>query len=495
MEGIYQPTVVSLMCGAGGMDFGFKLAGFKSILGLDLDKDSCDTYLSNIETEVYNVDILKVKPQEIPESDVIISSIITPSFSFDVRAKESNSNKYLNTILNIVKAKYPNIVVLECIKPFRGYEKGSLFDYLLKTLESLNYRVSYQDMNTMNYSIPQKRSKLVIIAVKKAFTDIRYEFPKPHAKPFTLGDIFNEIDTNTNVTIDLQLNRKGIKVFKLNEVSSTLVPSYKYYLNSPPFFKRITSVEASVIQSFPKDYIFCGSEVSRIRQICTAFPPALAYYIAKEILALFDLNGSNKMNNDLVNLANPQKLELDHNVNLLKEEENNLSIKLKSIQKGKKGAYDFEDCVFDIIKYIFDNQLKLGEKQYPINEGRKRVDIKFNTRSGKGFFGHLKLQYGINSAVIFIECKNYNEDLKNPDFNQLIGRFNRYSSFGIIVCNETEDKNKINQLCKDIVKDGKGYILVLEVTDLLNLISLRDKNKYEDIDDYMLNLLDSILFK
>ena len=40
-------NVLDLFCGCGGISFGFKLAGYKIIGGVDIDKDSISTFKKN----------------------------------------------------------------------------------------------------------------------------------------------------------------------------------------------------------------------------------------------------------------------------------------------------------------------------------------------------------------------------------------------------------------------------------------------------------------
>ncbi|MGE7599910.1 DNA (cytosine-5-)-methyltransferase [Lysinibacillus fusiformis] len=486
-----QPTVVSLFCGAGGMDYGFKRAGFKIILGIDIDKDSCNTYKKNLDANVYNTDIFQLDPNELPDSDVIISSIVTPSFS-SVRSEQNNGSvKYLDTILKIISFKQPKSIVLECVKSSRSYKSNSQFDEILMSLENLGYNVSYQILNTINYSIPQKKSRLVIVGVKRDFTNVRYEFPTPQTNTTTLSEILSDIDLSNNYTVAPILNNRRSKILNLNGVSNAIVSNMHYYLDFNTYLKKLTSREIGLIQSFPKEYVFEGNESSRLRQICLAFPPTLAYHVAKELLSLFDCMDDierNDLNAQEINQGGNFEIE----EKLLKQSVPVLN--LSEIQSGKEGAYIFEDSVFEALKYIFSHQLILGEKQYHINEGRKRVDIKFNNKIGEGFFGSLKPLFDIKSAVIFIECKNYTGDLKNPDFDQLSGRFNRHSSFGILICRRIDNKDKIVQICKDISNNGRGYVLVLDADDISYLIDLRKKEDYTAIDNHMTKLLNGLLF-
>ena len=53
-------TVVSLFAGAGGMDIGFDLEGFKTIWANDFDKDACETHKAWSGAEVVCGSIEKV---------------------------------------------------------------------------------------------------------------------------------------------------------------------------------------------------------------------------------------------------------------------------------------------------------------------------------------------------------------------------------------------------------------------------------------------------
>ncbi|MCQ6546506.1 hypothetical protein [Bacillus wiedmannii] len=84
--------------------------------------------------------------------------------------------------------------------------------------------------------------------------------------------------------------------------------------------------------------------------------------------------------------------------------------------------------------------------------------------------------------------------MKNPEFDQLIGRFNKsYSEFGIITCRSIVDEEKNIARCKDIRTSGKGHVLTLCDADIIELLKSRDEKKYEDISDYMRALYDKII--
>ncbi len=65
---------ISLFSGAGGLDLGFKNAGFEIVWANDSDKDACETYKNNIGEHVFCGDINIMKSElynKIHDVDVI----------------------------------------------------------------------------------------------------------------------------------------------------------------------------------------------------------------------------------------------------------------------------------------------------------------------------------------------------------------------------------------------------------------------------------------
>ena len=63
-------------------------------------------------------------------------------------------------------------------------------------------------------------------------------------------------------------------------INKTIIPEYKL---APDRLRRITVEEAAVIQTFPVDYVFKGSQSSRYTQIGNAVPCRLGYNIARMV--------------------------------------------------------------------------------------------------------------------------------------------------------------------------------------------------------------------
>lgn len=59
-------NLLSLFSGAGGMDLGFKNAGFNILWANDFQKDAVETYKNNIGNHIVLGDITKIDSSEIP---------------------------------------------------------------------------------------------------------------------------------------------------------------------------------------------------------------------------------------------------------------------------------------------------------------------------------------------------------------------------------------------------------------------------------------------
>lgn len=165
---------------------------------------------------------------------------------------------------------------------------------------------------------------------------------------------------------------------------------------------------------------------------------------------------------------------------------------LKTIQPGNLDASKYHNLMTGLLSYVFIKGLSSPQKEKEINEGRKRIDLVFRNNH-EGFFGRIKDDNDIKCPLIFVECKNYLTDPANPEIDQLAGRFNPHRGmFGILVCRNFEDRNLFIKRCKDLISKNE-FIVGLDDSDINELLSLRDQNKYLGIDEFMENKLNELI--
>lgn len=142
---------------------------------------------------------------------------------------------------------------------------------------------------------------------------------------------------------------------------------------------------------------------------------------------------------------------------------------VKVLEPGRKAAYHYEDAITDLLSAIFYPVLVDPDKQTELHDGLKRVDLTFTNYARSGFFEWLARHY--SCSHVFIECKNFGEELGNPEIDQIAMRFSKErGQFGIVVCRNIEDRVRLDRRCRAAAQDGHGYIVVLADEDLEQLI-------------------------
>lgn len=150
---------------------------------------------------------------------------------------------------------------------------------------------------------------------------------------------------------------------------------------------------------------------------------------------------------------------------------------LKSVtelEPGRKNAYAYEEAILDLCTALFYPMLVDPDTQTPVHNGLKRVDITFTNYAKTGFF--YWLQHNCKCPYIFLECKNFGEELGNPEIDQIAMRLSQTrGQFGLVLCRSIEDPIRLLDRCKAVLKDKECYIIVLDDTDLEDLVSEAEK--------------------
>lgn len=135
---------------------------------------------------------------------------------------------------------------------------------------------------------------------------------------------------------------------------------------------------------------------------------------------------------------------------------------LTNISRGRSTAGKYHKHVFKILISIFDGILSNPVIEQEVNDRRGRIDICFDNTSTEGFFSDMKVN-GKAKLVVPFECKNYANDLANPEFDQLSGRLDpERGSLGFLVCRQTFDRAKTMLQCRDRLRKGESIIVLTD---------------------------------
>ena len=155
-----KPKVVSLFSGCGGLDLGFKRAGFDILWANDFDKDSIETYTQNLGNHAVFGDITKIPSNEIPSDfDVLLGGFPCQGFSVanTKRSMKDKRNFLYLEMLRIIRDKKPKFFVAENVKGILSIEKGAVMEMILDDFRKIGYEVEFRVLTASDYGVPQHR--------------------------------------------------------------------------------------------------------------------------------------------------------------------------------------------------------------------------------------------------------------------------------------------------------------------------------------------------
>lgn len=160
-------NVVSLFSGCGGLDLGFKKAGYNILWANDILSDVCETYKREIGDHIVCKDIFEIDIKSIPKADVIIGGPPCQGFS-GVGKRDPNDERSMLVwrYLEIVNEVQPSFFLFENvtgIKSSKTAEGKNVLEELKKQFELLGYTTTIHLLNAADYGVPQRRKRIFII--------------------------------------------------------------------------------------------------------------------------------------------------------------------------------------------------------------------------------------------------------------------------------------------------------------------------------------------
>lgn len=326
-------TSIELFAGAGGLALGLEQAGFSCIALNELDKWACQTLRKNrpswnvLEGDIKSFDFSHYKDKV----DLITGGFPCQAFSYAGKklGLQDTRGTLFYEFARIIDQVKPPIFLGENVAGLLNHDNGKTLQVILSVFDEIGYKIvnPIQILKAINYRVPQKRERLIIVGVRKDL-DIEYKYPKAHKKIYNLdsalkkGELF---DSNVpfsegvsyprrkkeildlvppkgywrNLPLDLQKEymqksfylgggKTGIaRRIGWDEPSLTLTcsPAQKQTERCHPDETRPFTVrEYARIQTFPDDWDFIGSITNKYKQIGNAVPVNLAKEIGFSLI-------------------------------------------------------------------------------------------------------------------------------------------------------------------------------------------------------------------
>ena len=169
---------IDLFAGIGGIRLGFEAVGGHCVFSSEFDENACKTYEANFG-EHPSGDITKIEAKDIPDFDILLGGFPCQAFSI-IGKKEGFENETCGTLFfeieRILREKMPKAFMLENVRNLTVHDKGKTFKIIRSHLEALGYSVYAKVLNALDYGVPQKRERIIIVGFKD---DVLFSFPDP----------------------------------------------------------------------------------------------------------------------------------------------------------------------------------------------------------------------------------------------------------------------------------------------------------------------------
>ncbi len=190
-------TVISLYTGAGGMDYGFEAAGFRTAVALELDGECCETIRHNRSWPVLQRSVFDTPSEELLETagvragdaDVLIGGPPCQPFSKAGYWARGDSARLadpradtLAAYMRVVEDLLPRVFVLENVAGLAFSQKDEGLKLLLERIKQINrktcsnYIPTWKVLNAAQYGVPQIRERFFLVAARDGTL---FRFPEP----------------------------------------------------------------------------------------------------------------------------------------------------------------------------------------------------------------------------------------------------------------------------------------------------------------------------
>lgn len=295
---------IDLFCGIGGFRVAFEEAceenevQFECVFSSDIDKYAQNSYEANFGERPAG-DITLIDEKEIPDHDILFGGFPCQPFSIigQMKGMDDTRGTLFFDIARIIKEKKPKAFILENVKQLVGHDGGKTLKVIVQALKDIGYHVQYSVLNALDYGLPQKRERVVIVGHQEP---IMFTFPTPEKPYKSLKKILEKkVEDKYFASEYIREKRKKKHTSSYypsiwHENKSGNICSYPYScaLRSGASHnyllvngeRRLTPREMFRLQGFPDWYKIIVSDAQAKKQVGNAVPVNMIKAVVEKLL-------------------------------------------------------------------------------------------------------------------------------------------------------------------------------------------------------------------
>jgi len=263
---------IDLFAGIGGFHIAMESLGGQCVFASEIDLFARKTYEHNFkktnpdlfECKMFNDDIRKINPVDLPDFDVLCAGFPCQPFSqagykrgFDDTHKSERGNLFFN-IVDILEAKKPRAFFLENVRGIVNHDNGKTFNVIRDIIENeLGYSFHYKVVKASDYGLPQLRPRTFMIGFKNESLLSNFSFPPEIPLKFNMSDVWGG-DCSREIGFTLRVGGRGSNINDRRNWDSYLVDGK---------VKKIMPEQARKMQGFPESFEFPVANTQAMKQL------------------------------------------------------------------------------------------------------------------------------------------------------------------------------------------------------------------------------------
>jgi DNA (cytosine-5)-methyltransferase 1 len=325
------PKIVSLFSGAGGLDLGFKKAGYKIAVAMDVADAAIRTHRKNFpRTKATVADLIKLQPRGVVEHVQLtlpdgerIGVIGGPPCQGFSRANagarpDDPRNKlpklYLDIVLALQQVYIVEFIVFENVLGIRDKKHAKTYKELMDGIAELGFDVTEKELCAIDFGVPQNRRRIVLSGMRKGqgYSGVK---PRKRKGLETVREAIGGLKSPAYFKHKLQPKdipvhpnhwtmqprsarfdnpesgtREGRSFRRLawDAESPTIAFGHREIHIHPCGRRRLSIYEAMLLQGFPEKFVLEGNLTEQVQQISNAVPPPLARSVASAVTCALD---------------------------------------------------------------------------------------------------------------------------------------------------------------------------------------------------------------
>jgi len=215
---------IDLFAGLGGFHSAAKQLGGKCVFASEIDPKLQAAYTANFGIEPAG-DIREVNLKNVPSHDLLCAGFPCQPFSKaggQMGLEDSVRGTVFFNIVEILKQRRPQFVVLENVAHFVKHDEGNTYIRVKESLESLGYEVRHAQLSPHKFGVPQIRERMYMVGRLGGLNGFEWPHPQTDGASLSIRDVLDvnppeAVGLSDQVIRCLEMWQEFLRTFPGNE--------------------------------------------------------------------------------------------------------------------------------------------------------------------------------------------------------------------------------------------------------------------------------------